>query len=102
MKAIVKSAMVVGLTGGLALAAVSASDARSRYGAYGYDAYAYDPYYVAPAPVRRGYAAYGYAPRYYGRSDTTASWPPHHDPGYGYNSNTISPWKDRELQGRDE
>jgi hypothetical protein len=107
MRLFVKSAMAVGLAGGLALAAMSAANADyyGPYGySYGYGAYAYAPgygaYAYAPgyaAPVRRGYRAYGYAGDLY----TTQSWPPHHDPGAGYNSNTTSPFKDRKLQGYD-
>ena len=69
------------------------------YGA-GYDAYAYAPGYTyAPA------AAYTYAPApsygYYGPDLSTQSAPRHVDSNYGYNSNTLSPWQDRKMQGSD-
>lgn len=116
MRVFAKSAMIAGLAGGLAMAAIGAANAEYYgpygysygYGAYayapGYGAYAYAPgygaYAYAPgyaAPVQPGYRAYGYNGDLY----TTQSWPPHHDPGAGYNSNTLSPYKDRTLQGYD-
>lgn len=127
MNTFAKSALVLGAVGALALGSVTSSEARSGrwvagaagfavgaavgaaaanaayggyygpgYYAYGpaYDAYAYEPAYTyAPVP------AYGY---YYGRPDlSTQSWPRHYDPGLGYNSNTLAPWQDRKMQGRD-
>jgi len=127
MNTFAKSALVLGTVSALALGSMTASEARSgRWaagaagfavgaavgaaaansayynsgyydGGYayapGYDAYAYEPAYTyAPAP------AYGY----YGRPDlSTQSVPHHYDPGAGYNSNTLAPWQDRKLQGRD-
>jgi len=68
-------------------------------------AYTGDPAYAgynayADAP---GYSAYAYAPGYrsYGYDAKTQSWPPHRDPNYGYNSNTLAPWQDRKMQGND-
>jgi hypothetical protein len=120
MRVFAKSAMAIGLAGGMALAAMSAANAdyySYGYGAYayapGYGAYAYAPGYgaYAYAPGYRarayapGYGAYAYAPGYrYDRMGdlyTTQSWPPHHDPGAGYNSNTLSPFKDRKMQAYD-
>jgi hypothetical protein len=154
MNRIAKPAMVVGLAGALALAAITPSEARINrwaaagigffagaaiasaaahahyYGpgyAYGYyePGYAYypapvyaepvyaGPTYAYPAPVAYvgpsyaytgdpAYSAYAAVPRYrYRYSSETRSWPPHYDPGAGYNSNTLSPWQDRRLQGAD-
>jgi hypothetical protein len=129
MNTFAKSALVLGTVGALALGSMTASEARSgRWvagaagfavgaavgaaaansayynGGYydagyayapGYDAYAYEPAYTyAPAP------AYSYG--YYGRPDlSTQSAPRHYDPSFGYNSNTLAPWQDRRMQGRD-
>ena len=50
--------------------------------------------------VAVGYDSYAYAPGYraYGSAGTV---PAHYDPGYGYNSNTLSPWQERRLEGTD-
>lgn len=97
-----------GVAAGVAIGAAAASSAYYNGGYYygpgyayapGYDAYAYEPAYTyAPAPVYVPAPAYGY----YGRPDlSTQSWPPHYDPGAGYNSNTLAPWQDRKMQGTD-
>jgi len=145
MRALQKSAIVLGMAGAMALGSMTASDARVRpwvagaagfavgaavgaaaanaayyngyYGpAYAYEpsyayepAYAYEPTYVQSTYVQPGYDAYAYAPRYhrrgyyrgYGYDASTQSWPPHYDPGAGYNSNTLAPWQDQKLQGTD-
>lgn len=97
MKPFVKPAVVVGVAGALAFAAATASQARVRAA---YDRYAYTPgyagygaYAAAPAHRYRGYRS-GYDP-------SIQSVPPHYDPGYGYNSNTISPWQEHRLEGHD-
>jgi hypothetical protein len=69
----------------------------------GYSTYAYSPGYRTYRH-RPGYSVYGYSPGYsaYGYAgDETRTYPPHYDPGYGYNSNTTAPWRDRTLQGKD-
>jgi hypothetical protein len=69
------------------------SDPNSVHG-YGYNSYAYSPGYGYGSP------GYGYGGGY-GYDASTQSAPAHRDPGYGYNSNTIAPWQDRKLQGKD-
>lgn len=113
---------VAGAAGFAVGAAVGAAAANAAYGGYygygpdyaydpGYDAYGYAPGYAYAGydsyGYAPGYAAYGYAPgypyrRYYrGRHIETQSVPHHYDPGGGYNSNTIAPWQDWKLQGKD-
>jgi hypothetical protein len=96
----------VGAAVGAAAANAAAYNSGYYYGgpayayAPGYDAYAYAPGYTyAPAP------AYTYAPApaygYYGPDISTQSAPRHYDSSFGYNSNTLSPWQDRKMQGSD-
>ena len=117
MKTIVKTGAVLGVVGILALAAMTPSEARPRWGwgaaaagfaagafigaaaananayYYGdpYYAYGYDPGYYYGGPVvvapTYGYDAYGYAPGYYG-------------PRY-YPRNDQYPTRNRVLEGRD-
>lgn len=105
---------VAGAAGFAVGAAVGAAAANAAYGGYygpgyayepGYDAYAYAPGYAyTPAYDAPAYDSYAYAPgyRYYrGGHVETRSTPRHYDPGSGYNSNTVAPWQDWKLQGRD-
>jgi hypothetical protein len=108
-------AWVAGAAGFAAGAAVGVAAANSySYGNGYYDNgyYAGGPAYYAgdrPGgaytgdPAYQGYNAYGYAPGYssYGYDGSTQSYPAHRDPNYGYNSNTLSPWQERKLQGND-
>jgi len=104
-----------GFAAGAAIGA-AAANANNYYGGgyydsayyddgYAYGGYAYDRPGVAYTgdPAYAGYNAYGYAPGYrsYGYDARTQSWPPHRDPNYGYNSNTLAPWQDRKMQGND-
>jgi hypothetical protein len=84
---------------GLAGAAIASAAANSYYGYYG-PHYAYTPhygYYGAPGyAYAPGYSAYAYAPGY-----SAYGYAPGYYYGYGYNTNTLSPWHERKLQGRD-
>jgi hypothetical protein len=101
-----KAAIVIGMAGAMALGSISASQARFRagpavaagvagfalgaaaanansgyypYGGDGYDSYAYQP----------GYGTQSYYGAPYSHSE------------YGYNSNAVSPMRERQLEGRD-
>lgn len=117
MKLFGKSALVMGVAGVLALASMSASQARVRpwvAGAAGFAAgaavgaaananaaYYGSGYYDEPAYAYTGdpaYAySYGYAPGY--AAPSYGYYP--YDSSYGYNTNTTSPWQERKLEGRD-
>lgn len=109
-----KTAIVVGLAGAMALGSMTASQARFRAGpaiaagvagfaigaaaananagyypyGYGYDSYAYAPGYVEP-----GYGT----PSYYGPVAPYG----YNSGNYSYNSNTVSPMRERQLKGID-
>ena len=121
MRLLGKTAIVLGMAGAVALGSMTASEARGGrnaaaiaggvvgfaagaaigsaaasggyYGSgYGYDSYAYEPAYS------------GYS---YGYSDGPAmayTGDPAYRSGYrsyGYDSNNIGPWRERQLKGRD-
>jgi hypothetical protein len=65
---------------GLALGAAAANSYGYGYNSYGYDSYAYEP----------GYGSY------YGSAPYS-----NYDGYYGYNSNTVSPMRERQLEGND-
>jgi hypothetical protein len=124
MRPIVKSATVLGMAGALALASMTASQARvwpwaaagiglaagaalasaaaanhAYYYGYGpgFGAYAYDPYYGP------GYDAFAYSPGYVTTVVPVAPTAParYRQPFHGYDTNYIGPLRERQLEGRD-
>jgi hypothetical protein len=127
MRLLGKTAMLVGVAGAMAIASMTASEARggrnaalaggfiagaaigaaaananSGYysGGYGYDSYAYAPGYSA------GYDSYAYEPAYAAPAYTPPSYygpvTTYQSPySSGYDTNYIGPWHERRLQGRD-
>jgi hypothetical protein len=108
MRLLGKTAIVLGMAGAVALGSMTASQARhfragpavaagvaglalgaaaaNSYG-YGYDSYGYDSYAYEP----------GYGSSYYGSASPYSNY----DGYYGYNSNAVSPMRERQLEGND-
>jgi len=126
MRLLGNTAMVLGLAGAMAIGSVTASEARSGRnaaivggliagavigaaaananagyysGAYGYDSYAYSPGYSV------GYDSYAYQPAYAAPVYTPPSYygpvTTYHSPYFGYDTNYVGPWRERQLLGRD-
>jgi hypothetical protein len=115
MRLLARSAAVLGVAGTMAIAAVTASDARTRgwvAGAAGFAAGAAIGAAAANANASYygpGYSSYGYAPTYgyYDRPATAYTGDPayrgYDSYGYapGYDVNYTGPMRERHLEGRD-